>query len=387
MTHGFRALLLALASCATWSCARGPSAYDRALDAADARARERKPAEAAALYREAARSAETTDLAVEAGYREAWMWKKAGDLDRALACLERLTETKNASSRSARIWLDIGRFRDALGDQEGARTAYRKVLEFPESGLPPRAADALVRSQPGPASSAYAELLSLAPAGSHLDAFLRLRTAQALVQEGDLNRAITTAEELARRHPLPIGVYTDDALLLAARSRRSLGDARGALLTIDAILAAEEKAALVGSYERPAYAEARWLAADIHQHDRHEIVVAESVLDELVQHDATSRLQDDALFRSAWLARSRGATELACQRARTLAELDPPSVLADCVGQLCDSLSQHASSERRCRRAVTMAAGGPAAGGQAAGGPTAGEPTAEAPASGPNEQP
>lgn len=339
------------------ACASGRSQYADTLAAADAKARARQPEEAARLYREAARQTTKTELAVEAAYREASMWKRQGSLERAQSCLEQLATAHPTSSRAPRVWLDLARLREAAGDERGARQAYENVLKYPDSGLATRAADSLVRLTPGPRSAAYRTLLQPGGQAPALDGFLRLRIARAQVEEGDPEAAIATCEGLAASHPLPTGVYTDDALLLAATLRRSLGDPTGALVTIDALLAAQDKSAFVGSYERAAFAEARWLAADIQQKDLASPARAEKLLDDLVRLDGSSRLRDDALFRAAWLAHhERRDDRVACARAEHLARLDPPSALEECLGEVCPAMSRPASRSRRCQRALDGAA-------------------------------
>src|SRR5690606_12013253 len=142
---------------------------------------------------------------------------------------------------------------------------------------------------------------------------------------------------------------------------RALGDTAGALAVIAAFLAAEEKSTLVGSYERPTYAEARWLAADIHQVDLGDGSRAEDFLEDLVRKDDTSRLRDDALFRAAWLARQAGRVNVACDRAQRLAELEPASSLAACAGLVCPNVVTDEANSRRCARAASLAAGTPRA--------------------------
>jgi tetratricopeptide (TPR) repeat protein len=365
--HTLLVLTCAVGAWALSACAAGASQYDSTLTAADAAARSRQPEEAARLYRKASRETGEEDLVVEAGYREASMWKRHGRPDRAQACLEQLAAAHAGSSRGPRIWLDLGRLRETAGNAEGARQAYGKVLLYPDSGLATRAADALVRLTPGPRSATYRNLLSAVEPAPALDGFLRLRLAQAEANEGDLRSAITTCERLALSHPLPTGVYSDDALLLAATLRRSLGDPRGALATIEALLAAQEKSAFVGSYERAAFAEARWLAAEIQQKDLDNPAGAEQVLDDLVRLDSASRLRDDALFRAAWLAHyERRDDRAACARARQLAELEPASPLRECAGDVCPTMSRLEQTSHRCRRALD-AASAPAVAGSAPG--------------------
>jgi len=339
-------------------CAARVTKYQEALTRADAKAREGQAESASLLYQEAEEIASSPDLAMEARYREAWMWKKAGEPVRALKALEALARAKPPTSRTPRIWLDIGRWREESGDLDGARQAYRQVLSYPESGLAERAADALARQASGSPADAYRELLPSARGSTRFDSFLRLRIARAEVQAGRLESAVLACEDIARRDPLPTGVYTDEALLLAARLRRQLGDGAGALTTIDALLTAQEKSAFVGSYERPSFAEARWLAADIYAVDRGDAASAERWLEQLAERDATSRLRDDALFRAAWLARhARSDEATACARARKVAQLDPPSPLAGCLGEVCPDLGVQEAGSRRCQRAVTMAMG------------------------------
>jgi hypothetical protein len=351
-------LLLAAGLC---GCASGSSAYRSTLAEADAKAREREPEQAARLYQEASRATKKPEHAAEALYREASMWKRQGQPERARGCLERLAAQHSTSSRGPRIWLDLGRLREEAGDAEGAREAYRKVLSYGDTGLGPRAADALIALSPGPRSSAYRALATDLHGAPDLDAFLRLRLARAQVDEGNSAGALDTCESLAKDHPLPRGVYTDDALLLAARLRRTLGDPDGALVTITALLAAQEKSAIVGSYERSAFAEGRWLAADIHQLDRTDAKSAVQVLGDLVRLDDVSRRRDDALFRMAWLmSHELGDDAAACREADRIDELEPPSSLSACLGAVCSGRPQ-AEPSRRCDRAVAMAKGLPPA--------------------------
>jgi len=354
-------LLCLLAAPCLAACASGSSAYQSSLARADAKAREREPEQAARLYQEAARATKKPDQAAEALYREATMWKRQGQPERARGCLERLAAEHSGSGRGPRIWLDLGRLRQDAGDAEGARAAYRQVLGYGDSGLGPRAADALAALSPGSRSSAYRALVTDRPGAPDLDAFLRLRLARAEVDEGNSAAALDTCERLVQDHPLPRGVYTDDALLLAARLRRTLGDPDGALVTISALLAAQEKSAIVGSYERSAFAEGRWLAADIHQRDRADAQKAVQVLGDLVRLDGASRLRDDALFRMAWLMRHElGDDAAACREADRIDGLEPPSSLSECLSAVCSRRPQVEAS-RRCDRAVAMAQGQPAA--------------------------
>jgi tetratricopeptide (TPR) repeat protein len=340
------------------ACGASSSPYAEALAAADAKAREHEPDAAAQLYQKAALQAEKPDLAVEALYREASMWKRQGRPERALACLEQLAKDHSASSRGPRIWLDLGRMREAEDDHAGARAAYRQVLNYGDTGLGARAADAWVALSAEPRSIAYRSLLDPGRKAPDLDAFLRLRIARAEQNEGNPGRALATCEDLAKTYPLPRGAYTDDALLLAATLRRQLGDTQGALVTIAALLEAQEKSAIVGSYERAAFAKGRWLAADIHQVDRADPRSAVGVLEDLVRLDSASRLEDDALFRIAWLlGHELGDSPAACRLADRIDNLDPPSALSACRGQICPSPGRAEEPSRRCEQAASMARG------------------------------
>src|SRR5690606_16563906 len=108
-----------------------------------------------------------------------------------------------------------------------------------------------------PAALVYRELLET-PRPADLDGFLRARLADALVSDGEEVRAIAVLEDLVRRHPLPRGTHSDEALLRAAQLRRGLGDAHGALQTLEVLLEVDRKSALAGSYERGSYARARF---------------------------------------------------------------------------------------------------------------------------------
>lgn len=302
----------------------------------------------------------TADQIVEARYREASHAERTGDDQHARALLTEITQQYPRSARAARAWLDLGKLKEKAGRIAEARIAYAEVLGHPRSGLAERAAEALVRLDDAPHSAAYRKLLAPASDGRtsdpELDSFLRLRLARSLEAEGDLRAALLAYEDVAKRHPLPVGRHSDEALLDAARLRRRLGDAQGALRTIDVLLAAQAQAALVGSYERSAFAEARLLAATIHYQDLGDAARAEETLLSLVEHSETSRLRDDALLRAAWLAKEQGATKRACAHARALVSLSPPSVLVECAGLVCDETGLPRKESSRCARLIPWTA-------------------------------
>ncbi len=337
-----RHLLLLLAFCAlTVSCRGSQTKYAENIDKARTAELAGSPQEAARIYERAARVAKSQEDRMEARYLQAQVFRRARHWQRAIFLLKQLGKQYPQSERAARTFLDLARIHERLGSTAQARRAYRQVVEeYPRSGLAETAADGLVRLSDGAASEEYAKLLPQ-PSAPELDGFLRSRLADALVAEGRKTEAISVLQQLVKLHPLPQGSYSDEALLSAASLRLELGDAKGALETLEVLLeGASERATLLGSYERASYAKARMLEAEIHRDALGDWEAAEKYFARLPQQHPSSRLRDDALWQAAWLARARHRRAHSCRYARNIQALEPPSRFARCLFLVCKRITK-----------------------------------------------
>ncbi len=136
-----------------------------------------------------------------------------------------------------------------------AIAAYEVVWsKYPDSGGAITAAKQTVLLMPGENTSAkWKSVLGKSHSDTLRPALLyELGTS---LEETSPPEAIAAYEELAKLEPLPLGSYTDDALLRAAKLRRAAGDFKGALDTLQLLTVHGGNAAIVGSYNRPTYVE------------------------------------------------------------------------------------------------------------------------------------
>jgi tetratricopeptide (TPR) repeat protein len=332
-----RARLTLAAFVLSLGCRSTPSPFDRALRAAGQEAASGRTEAASARYLEAAEEADSPADKVEALYREAHLWSDGSEPERAARSLEALARDYPDSARAARAWLDAGRLRERLGQPERARADFERALgsRAESAAVGESAAVALVMLGPEEPVEAWTKLLER-NRRADLDERLRAERAAALAAAGRAVEAIAAYEELVRRHPLPTGTRADEALLAAARLRRGLGDAEGAAATLRVLLDEQSHAALVGSYERGAYAEGRLLLAAIERDDLNDPARARSTLSAFAERHPDSRHLDDALWQLAWLEFALGDAAGACRATEQLRSLRSDSRYVPCLAALCE---------------------------------------------------
>lgn len=317
------------------ACHYRPSAFDQALAQANERTRQGDITGARESYQEATETATTSDEEVEARYRAILLGKDPS----AARSLVELARAFPSATRAPRCLLDAGRIYRRSGHIDQAMSAFRELItSYPSSASASSGLREILNELRKQDPSGEAERSFIAENRERLVALreeLDFRAALAL-EESDVKAAILAYEDLARSHPLPEGRYTDEALLRAAKLRLSKGDAAGALAVTDAVMRANEKSLMVGSYTRSSYAEAAYLRATIlrdHQKDRN---AAAKAFERFPSQFPRSRLRDDALHAAAEIYRAEGRRTEACVLIRRLAEVDPDSRFRRSEGEYCD---------------------------------------------------
>lgn len=326
-----------------------PAAYTSRSDAAQKAYASGRYREAASEWLAAAKAADERRLRVEAEFRAAASFERAGDTARARALYEKLaSEPSERSERAAFAvaFLDLGH-----GDRaRGLQLLDQALAKSPNSGVAGGALErrlAFAREQGG--SEAVLKYLDeLEPRTRNTE--LAEHVAYARARELDAMGATLEARDAylatAARFPYPHGSYWDDALYRAARCELALGRPRQAIAHLERLLADREQAHLQGSYERTRYAEARWLIAETYRDKLGELDRARREFRRLWDEHPTSLLADDALWNEALTAaRSAGPAE-ACAPLRVLVSERPDSRYAPCADRLCPGL--RTPTRRRC---------------------------------------
>lgn len=318
-------------------CGRSKTPYDHAMDRAESSLERRDFEGTLASWTKAAEISETDDDRQEALYRRAHLLLRLGSTEDARLALRELVVKFPDGARSARILLDLGRLSERRGLPDEARADYATLLErYPESGSAKAALERALALHPdGPlaAVDAWSHRIS-SPA---LRSYLRFRRARALL-ETNVEEALTEFERLASAEPLPGGLYTDEALLEAARLRASRGEIRAALAHLAVLEAAIEDSWFVGSYRRPSYAEGLLLAGRLAREAKDEARAMAS-FETLVREFPTSRLADDAAYERLLtrLAFGRGAE--GCSEFEDFVEDFPESRFRRCRERICGGTS------------------------------------------------
>lgn len=319
--------------------------------AAEDQRRNKNFVEERAHFKNAQKEANNERDAVEARYRHAHTWFREGNLEQGIAELEALAKQHPQSERAARSWLDAGRARERLDQPEGALLDYRRVLEaYPNSSCAEEAAARSVAIRVPPSDSRGRsqawQLLVAAHRGTELEEVLRFRHAQSLETDAVVE-AIVAYEELAKRFPLPTGRYADEALLRSATLRLEERDFQGAIATLKLLADYGGDAAFVGSYRRPAYAQALLLLGRIQRDELQLPEESRATFDELVLRFPDSRLVDDALWELVLTDYFEGKE--ACPSFRRLQEKAKFSRYARCGALVCGEGSSEDSVLQKCR--------------------------------------
>lgn len=293
----------------------------------------------------------------EARYRSAQTWVREGKPEAGAHRLEEFARAYPTSTRAARAWLDAGRAWEKAGNRQQALDAYRMVVsKYPESGNALGAAERVVELDAElfgrPVHEVWLRLLEENNSRG-FDEALRYRYARSL-EEISREKALLAYEDVARKHPLPQASYADEALLRAAKLRRELKDPKGALETLELLLAHGGPAAIVGSYTRSAYIEALLQKGLILRDDLENPDAALGVFESLAEKHPKSRLVDDALWECIRTLRDLGRD--ACPRFFDLKRLSPESRYLRCEEQLC---SGSINDERQARECTNWLLGAP----------------------------
>lgn len=315
-----------------WSGCHSGSNYRTALGEAGRAKAEGRSQRAQVLYLEAARLALDDEERVEALYREIHLRRRLGatSLEQARSLLE-LANQYPMSLRAPRARLDAARLFERAGEIELAQSTYLLVLSRdPKSPIAISALLAFLNSEER-IEERLRWIERLAHDSPEFSEPLAYERAKCLEQI-DPSQALAAYERLAQDHPLPRGVYADEALLRAATIRKELGDKFGALTLLDVLAEAGTKAHLMGSYTRTSYAIADLERARLRR-ELGQLQTAQEILEEFETRHPTSRLRDDALWELAFLLLQSGQEPQACQLVERLAQLG--SRFARCKSHLC----------------------------------------------------
>lgn len=319
-------LLLLISSCA------GNEQYTKELSAAEQARRQKNGQLERMHFEKAAKLASTEDDEAEALYRSAHSLLRDDELAKAASEFEKLATAHPTSVRAARSWLDAGRTWEKLKEQQRALLAYRQVRKnYPAAGGAITAAKREVALTPGPPEATW-EVFTQESSEPSLTAALLFHWAMSL-EATDPVTAIALYERTASVEPIPLGSYSDDALLRAAKVRRHLGDFPGALETLSLLTEQDTSTAIVGSYTRETYVEALFLSGMILRDDRKEFTQAHQVFVTLSERYPNSRLVDDALW-EAGLTTLQTASS-ACTDKERLERMRPQSRYLRCANWLC----------------------------------------------------
>jgi TolA-binding protein len=318
-----------------------PPEYARRADAADRAYVSGHYAEAAELWRDAAQHATSASDAHEARYRRAVSLRRAGRDAEANAALEEIAQSK--SPRAPRALTDLAAEAERNGDTATATARWEELIaQYPGSG---GADHAVVRrianlSESGgePAVQSYLSGLQGKIRETALRERIGYELARSLERGGRLRSAARAYRKVAAEHPYPEGALWDDAVFRGAMIDARLGAPKRAIAELEAMLSHREGAALVGSYERPRFAEARFKIAELYRDALGDDAGARDAFLKLWSDHPTSLLRDDALWQAALLAVRMGKRDEACSDARTLTREMPESRFAPCADIVCPSI-------------------------------------------------
>lgn len=353
-----KALLVGLAL--TLGCSQHlPPEFAAASNAASAAYSRGHYRAAAALWNEARELAPNARERDEATYRTAVSRQRAGDLaaaDALYAELERADGERAARAAFARV--DLASARGQPADAEARLLAA--LSRFPNAGP---ARNALLRrlrtieaDRGTEAALRESERLLSSLSRTELAECLWFERARRLEVLGQLDEARAQYIELARRFPYPYGAYWDDAWLSAARLDSNAGRFVEATRHLETLLAARETARLSGSYERPAFSQARFRLAEIYRDELDDPARAQKEFRRVHDDHPTSLLGDDALLEAALVARRQGDTAGACRVMQQLVREAPQSRFAACAHLLCQAMKGRAEPCRDyVRRRISSA--------------------------------
>ncbi len=346
-----RLLLALLALSAALGCGSpAPPGYGREQGLAK-RARDAGSHRQAALsYERAARLAGSPRDAEEARYLAAASYARAGAIAEATALYRKLAAGGESTKHGAGSTFALARLELSAGDEAiGQKQLASAIHRYPGSALARRALTdhvAYLRETAGFASVlAYLDGERDKLGSSELGETLDYVRARELDRAGQTASARDAYLACARRFPYPLGAYWDDALYRAAETELRLGTPQQALAHLRRLLAEQEAASIVGSYERPRYAAGQFKIAEIYRDVLQDNPRARREFRRVWEQHPQSSLVDDALFEEALLARSEGDTSAPCAPLRILLQERANSRYAACAHLLCSGVTELAGRE------------------------------------------
>lgn len=335
---GALAALLAALACGS---PKAP-AYVREAALAESARRRAQHESAGEHYERAALAATAQRDADEARYRAAESFARAGKPERAAPIYRELLARGAGGERAARAEFALAELELKSDEQSGQALLAKAIRHHPNSGLSRRGLQTrlgYLRRQGGhDAALAYLRAEQQALSGSELVETLEYLQARELDDAGRSAAARDAYLACAAHFPYPGGAYWDDALYRAAEKELALGAARQAVLHLQRLLAEQEDASIVGSYQRSRYAEAQLLLARVVRDHLGDAERARRELRKVWSNHPTSRLADDALFEEAMLARRSGDRAGTCAPLEIIVSRLPDSRYAPCAHSLCEAL-------------------------------------------------
>jgi TolA-binding protein len=340
------------------ACSSGPSPFQVAAADAERAYAHGRYEQAAQRWLAAERRAETSRDRVEARYRAAVSFERAGRQQRARALYKELASGRN--DRHERAAYELALIQLERGDTKGGQKLLAEfVARFPDSGLAPQALRRHARwLEDGAGVEAARAYLDGVAARTSLDRSTEhagFELGRLLEKSEHLAAARDEYLSVARRFSYPRGSLWDDALYRAALIEERLGAYAAATRHLETMLAARESAFLAGSYERPLYDDARFFLARLYRDRLRRPGAARQQFRALWREHPTSTLRDDAIWQEALLARDAADGKAACSLARTLKKEMPESRYAACTALVCRT---EPPSTRTCRQYIVERSSG-----------------------------
>jgi len=359
--HWLLLVVLALAAC---SATRPPEYASRSSGAEKAYSAGRYR-EAAELWLSAAKTTTTPRLQIEAKFRAAASYERAGDFVRARALYDQIAGLPEPNERRARAAFASAHIEIEHGNlARGHALLAQALVDHPGSGAAPtalhRQLSYLRKTGGSEAVLRYLDELAAKLASTEFAEEIAYARAQELDRLGTTLEARDAYLEIARRFPYPQGAFWDDALYRAAERELDLGRPEAALSHLERLLHEREQARMQGSYERTRYAQARFLIAEIYRDKLGQPERARLEFRKVFSDHPTSLLADDALWNEAITASRSERGAAACAPLEILVSKLPDSRFAPCAIKLCPTLS--AVPGRRCHAYVMREAAGTAGG-------------------------
>jgi tetratricopeptide (TPR) repeat protein len=220
---------------------------------------------------------------------------------------------------------------DAKSDVEAWTLMWRVVTDYPDEGV---AADALKRivddGRHRNAQQLADEIAKILTPLAGTEVADNLLWSLAEINEGELGRP-DAARDYYDRIPAgyPKSGLRDDARWHAARLSKQLGDYKGAVERLRALLATREVAFGAGSYFSVWLDDAQLELGRILRDNLNDLAGAAGAFEKLPKDYPASILKDDALYELAVTRQKMGDTAAACRAIAKLKKDDPDSKYVD----------------------------------------------------------